>query len=234
MIRIRRAADAASAAAGKGFPALLDLHTGREGTPDVCSYASHYPHIDYVWNGEGFDFGARPAYWLVEIASLVHGLTGDMLGSGESNVFRGMVFGMTQRDQASSQAVWRFWDATRIHEATALFGWWEVDGTPAVVARTAANASVLATTWSSFGSHAVVAVATWGSAALSATLDVDWQALGLDESTASATLPAIEGVQAAASLPSAAGPFELPPNGGLLLLITAPGFEVGEARRPRL
>lgn len=43
MIRIRRAADAAATAAGKGFPALLDLHTGREGTPDVCSYATHYP-----------------------------------------------------------------------------------------------------------------------------------------------------------------------------------------------
>jgi hypothetical protein len=45
MIRIRRAADAASEAAGKGFPALLDLHTGREGTPDICSYATHYPLV---------------------------------------------------------------------------------------------------------------------------------------------------------------------------------------------
>ena len=36
MIRVRRAADAAAAAAGSG-PASLDLHTGREGTPDTCS-----------------------------------------------------------------------------------------------------------------------------------------------------------------------------------------------------
>ena len=46
MIRIRRAADAAASLAGKGFPALLDLHTGREGTPDTCSYATHVSCAD--------------------------------------------------------------------------------------------------------------------------------------------------------------------------------------------
>lgn len=214
-------------------------------------------------------------------------------------------------------------DATRIHEATAFFGWWQVDGAPAVVARATpmppapqncswevaqgaywgasneeclpvqpgvrpgcyqgtelaavktaccadvacagfsfshaalngdgcckaevyeksmepnydgyrkpgwtpptsfCNASVLATTWSSFGSHAVVAVATWCPSAVNVTLAVDWAALGLDAATASVTLPAIEGVQEAATLPGAGGPFEIPPNGGLLMLLAAPGF----------
>ena len=335
MIRIRRAADAASAAAGKGFPAMLDLHTGREGTPDICSYATHYPLMDYVWNGEGFDWSARPAYWLIETSAIIHGLSGDMLGSGERSVFRGMVFGMTQRDLPSSQAMWKFWDAARIHEATALFGWWEVDGTPAVVARSTpappapqncswevargsywgadneeclpvqpgvrpgcyqatelaavkaaccadpacagfsfdhgaqqgdgcckaevnekttnpsfdgfrkpgwappsagcnSSTSVLATTWSSFGSHAVVAVATWCPAEVNATLAVDWAALGLDAATATVTLPAIAGVQDAATLPSAEGPFAIAPNGGLLMLIAARGFVAGPVRRPRL
>ena len=41
MIRIRRAANAGAEARGFGLPALLDLHTGREGTPDAVSYASH-------------------------------------------------------------------------------------------------------------------------------------------------------------------------------------------------
>jgi len=48
MIRIRRAADAGAAERGLGLPALLDLHTGREPTPDACSYASHYPMVDSV------------------------------------------------------------------------------------------------------------------------------------------------------------------------------------------
>jgi hypothetical protein len=93
---------------------------------------------------------------------------------------------------------------------------------------------VLATTWSSFGSHAVVAVATWCPAEVNATLAVDWAALGLDAATATVTLPAIAGVQDAATLPSAEGPFAIAPNGGLLMLIAARGFVAGPVRRPRL
>ena len=144
MIRIRRAADAAAVAAGKGFRPFLDLHTGREGTPDVCSYASHYPLVDYYWDGEGFNWNnAAPAYWLVETSLTVHGLTGDMLGSGERSVFRGMVFGMTQRDADSSQALWKFWDATRINETDALFSWWMADGGSPVVATPVAASAAL-------------------------------------------------------------------------------------------
>ena len=72
-MRIRRAADAGAHDRGLGIPALLDLHTGREPTPPVCSYASHYPFVNTVWNGEGFDFSGDPAYWLVEVSSRVHG-----------------------------------------------------------------------------------------------------------------------------------------------------------------
>jgi hypothetical protein len=127
MIRIRRAADSSAAASGFGFPALLDLHTGRDPAPPTCSYASHYPLVDYLWQGEGFSFTSSPSYYLVEISGIVHGLSGDMLGSGQNAIFRGLLFGMTQRDAVSSQAIWRMWDAVKIEEATALFGWWEID-----------------------------------------------------------------------------------------------------------
>jgi hypothetical protein len=317
MIRIRRAADAAAASSGKGFPALLDLHTGREPTPDTCSYASHYPLMSYVWNGEGFDFGAPPPYWLVEISTTIHGITGDMLGSGERSVFRGLVFGMTQRDAVSSQAIWRTWDATRISETDALFGWWELDGPHAVnisfsqarVAASACNftitkgsyrgsaneqclqpsgptpgcwavaydlatveaaccadaacagfsynpvvqegcckidqegstsnpaydgytkngwypprppfACVLATVWSKFASHSIVAVANWCGGPTNVTLDIDYDALGLSPTSTNATLPAIDGVQAFQQLSSGAGPFELGADGGLFLHLVA-------------
>lgn len=314
MIRIRRAADAGAAAAGRGFPALLDLHTGRDGTPDACSYASHYPMIDYAWNGEGFDFSAPPAYWLVEISGAIHGVSGDMLGSGARSIWRGLVFGMTQRDAVSSQAIWRMWDATNISACDAFFAYWEVDGTPAVTAtadggppaagacnytvtRGAYSGSaneqclppsgptpgcwstpfdlaavqaaccadaacagfsfapasglgcckadqrglthnadydgydkvgppapcpVLATTWSSFGSHAVVAVASFCGRAANVTLAVDWDALGLDAATARASLPAIDGVQAPATLARAEGPFAVGVDGGFVMLLQAP------------
>lgn len=98
MIRIRRTVDAAATQLNRGFPPLLDLHTGHNPSPPTCSYASHYPLMDYVWNGEGFDWNAKPAYWLIETSGIIHGLSGDMLGSGSKSIFRGMVFGMTERN----------------------------------------------------------------------------------------------------------------------------------------
>ena len=123
MQRIRRVADAAAAVSPRQLTPLLDLHTGEDPSPPAVSYASHYPMIDYVsqrggaqpprvpvglgsravclavqiWNGEGFDFSGSPAYWLVELSSRIHGLSGDMLGGGPGSAFRGMLYGMTAR-----------------------------------------------------------------------------------------------------------------------------------------
>ena len=147
MIRVRRAADAAAASANRGFPtALLDLHTGREGTPDTCSYATHYPLVDYVWNGEGFDFSAPPPYWVMEISGAAHGVSGDMLGSGARSIWRGLLFGMTQRDAVTSQAIWRFWDVVKIQEATALFAFWELDSHAVNASATSLTTTSTATT----------------------------------------------------------------------------------------
>ena len=326
MIRIRRAADAGAAARGLGLPALLDLHTGREGTPDACSYVSHYPLVDSIWNGEGFDFSAAPAYWLVEIASRVHGLTGDMLGAGVDAAFRGALFGMTTRNSNAAPAWWRAWDATNIAAAAAdaVFSTLDLlpspvavvngsscgggptpnpgscnwthtanayydgapcgqaagnelcfgDGTPTgrlTLAQAQARCcndticagfsfspgassgcfkrsnsclvnaggvdgyqkpgfvpapapggagATHATVFSAFASHAIVAVATWCPAGQHATLQIDYEALGLDPARLNVTAPAIAGVQAAASFPSAEGPFALT-GGGIFLLLQA-------------
>ena len=327
MIRIRRAADAASAAAGRGFRPFLDVHTGREGTPDVCSYATHYPLMDYFWNGEGFDWSqnSQPPYWLLETSLTIHGMTGDMLGSGAGNIFKGMLFGMTMRDADTSQAIWKFWDATNISATDAHFAWWMADADgPAVNVSFAAPPALpapaapynctwqvsqdkyygsqnepgcfyppqgptagcwpsghtledfkaaccgdveclgfsfnpsqssgcckrnldgpfslageqgfvkqggpppppcaalpLASVWSKYGSHAIVAVASWCPSAVNITLALDWAALGLDPSTARAELPDIAGVQVGRALPGAEGPFEVKNEGGLLMHISA-------------
>jgi len=325
MIRIRRAANAGAEARGLGLPALLDLHTGREGTPDACSYASHYPLVDSVWNGEGFDFSALPAYWLVEVSSRVHGLTGDMLGAGVSAAFRGALFGMTTRNSAEAPAWWKAWDATGIAAAAAdsVFSTLDLlpspvqvvngttcsggappnpgscnytvtrdsyydgnpcgnaagneycfgDGSPVspltladAQARCCADAlcggfsyepsgmngcmkrsnsclvhaagingyqkpgfvpqpapgatATHATVFSAFGMHAVIAVATWCPDGQSATLQIDYAALGLDPAHLNVTAPAVQGVQAAASYASAEGPFALA-GGGIVLLLRA-------------
>ena len=69
-------------------------------------------------------------------------------------------------------------------------------------------------------------VATFGAQAVNVSLTVNLTALGLD-STAVASLPAIPGVQAGAALPNGpAGPFELQPDSGLLMLIAAPGLRM--------
>jgi hypothetical protein len=80
MQRIRRVADAAAAASPRGIYPLLDVHTGSDPSPPAVSYAGHYPLMDYVWNGEGFDFTGSPAYWLVEVSSRIHGMSGPSKG----------------------------------------------------------------------------------------------------------------------------------------------------------
>ena len=279
--------------------------------------------MDSVWNGEGFDFSALPAYWLVEVSSRIHGMTGDMLGAGVDAAFRGALFGMTTRNSAEAPAFWRMWDATGIAAAAAeaVFstldllpspvrvvngtmcagspapnpgscnwtvtrnsyfdgapcgapagneacfgdgtpdgrlaladaqarccadplcsgmsfnpsvesGCWKrsnsclvgasgVDGyqKPGFVPAPAPGATAThATVFSAFGSHAVVAVATWCPAGQAATLVIDYVALGLDPARLNVTAPAIDGVQGAAGFPSAEGPFPLK-GGGIVLLL---------------
>lgn len=232
LARVRRAANAAAAAIGSPFTPLFDLHTGggaQDPSPPACSYAGHYPFMDYVWNGEDFTFGSGPDYWLIEISSQQHGVTGDLLGSGSSgaSVFRGMLYGMVDRNSAPAQSLWRFWDDVGINATTAI-GWWEDD---AVAFASSAGGcggegTLPVTTYVAFGSHAVIVLASWcgGDAADPAVLTVDWPSLGMNASSAVVTAPAIPSVQ------SAAGPFDanairvpFVAAGGIILVVTNTG-----------
>jgi hypothetical protein len=60
-----------------------------------------------VWNAEGLDFNSGPIYWLVEISGRLHGLTGDMLTHGRSDIHsKGLLFGMTLRNSKTAQGEW--------------------------------------------------------------------------------------------------------------------------------
>jgi len=224
MKRIRRTADAAVAARGNAFPALLDVHTGHEPTPPVCSYASHFPFVDYVWNGEGFNFNEGPSYWLIEVSARVHGLSGDMLGASQDDAWRGMLFGMTCRNKGWSQAVWKLWDAVHIEDTTAV-GWWEsnapvVAGCSCPKAPDDEHKDVLATTYFVHGSHALVVLGSWCAEDTDVTLSIDWDRLGLTQSNVVVTAPAVDGLQPAQRFSSPEGPFKVAGNKGLFLLFS--------------
>jgi len=197
MRRIRKAADQAAKEAGNARP-LLDVHTGRDNSPPAVSYLPLFPYLDSVWNGEGFNFGKNPGYWLVEISGLIHGMSGDRLGGGASEDFKGMLFGMTQRNYASAPALWKFWDAYSIVE-TDMIGWWE-DEVPVTLTYHCVNGSepdnmdIHATSYVAYASHTIISIGSWCPTNTNVTLTVDWAALGMAQQT-SAVVPAIEGMQ---------------------------------------
>ena len=124
MRRLRKVLDRASV--GKEFSPLVDIHTGNIGpsSPSAVSYLSHFPYADSAWNGEGFNFDLDPAYWLVDVSGFIHGIPCDRLGGPDS--IKGMLFGNYQRNSASAEHIWSFWDSVSIQD-TAMVGWWEDD-----------------------------------------------------------------------------------------------------------
>ena len=75
MRRVRKTLDAAAREAGSQRRPLVDIHTGEvRSSPSSLSYVSHFAYADRAWNGEGFDFSQPPAYWLVDISGLQHGV----------------------------------------------------------------------------------------------------------------------------------------------------------------
>lgn len=233
-VSMRRIGKANLAASAGGFTApQFDLHTGHTSAPPFCSYAYVYPYVQKGWNGEGFDFGSPPEYWLVEVSLFAHGLAADRLG-GSSNAtdFRGMLFASTQRNYATSPALWAFWDDVSIQD-TALIGWWDADSPVSLAYMcgcTSCDGRLLATSYVAYGSHAVVAVGSWCDA--ESTLlrvpvtGLDWETLGLSASSVTYAVPGIDGLQDSRDLaPDADGSlvFNLPANVGVIFVIAAAG-----------
>ena len=81
------------------------------------------------------------------------------------------------------------------------------------------NSAVLATTYSAFGRYAIIVLASYCPGSSTSTLALDWVALGLNQATVTMTAPAIAGVQSAASFPDPAGPYSLPGDGGIILVL---------------
>ena len=198
---------------------LIDFHSGNEygyagrRISPANKYMEHFPYINSLWFGEGYDYqNGPPDYWLVEISGIPFGLYGEMLQGG-GNPWRGMIYGMTARLGWGGQPrpTWKLWDEFGIHEAR-MIGYWD-KACPVKTDRP----DVLATAYVKKG-KTLVALASWAPEAVECRLAVDWKQLGLEEQKAHLFAPAIEGFQPAALFgPSDAIPI-YPARGWLLIL----------------
>ncbi|MFH1743681.1 MAG: glycoside hydrolase domain-containing protein, partial [bacterium] len=197
---------------------LIDFHSGNNFHPQYglsnCAnqYMEHFPYIDSLWFGEGFDYNESPDFWLVEVSGIPFGLYGDMLQGG-GNPWRGMVYGMTCRYyyDADPGAVWRFWDGFGIHEAQ-MIGYW-VSSCPVRTGR----GDVLATVYRK-PRKTLISLASWAEDTVQCQLDIDWEAIGLNPEKSTLYAPPIRNFQEAAEFkPTDEIPVE-PGRGWLLIL----------------
>jgi hypothetical protein len=184
---------------------LIDFHSGNDFTfndrrvSPACEYMEHFPYIDSLWFGEGYDYNQSPDYWLVEISGIPFGLFGDML-QDNGNPWRGMVYGMTARyySGADPKHLWKLWDEFGI-EGADMIGYWD-----AKCPVKTDHQDILATVYRK-PDRTLVAVASWardslwGKQPVRCRLKVDWTVLGLNPQTATITAPAIPGFQDAAT-----------------------------------
>ena len=174
---------------------LIDVHSwnhfnARAGFASCANlYMEHFPYIDSLWFGEGFNYNETPDYWLVEISGIPFGLMGQMLQGG-GNPWRGMLYGMSTRLPWSGNpaAIWRFWDEFSIQD-TQMMGYW----LPDCPVRTDQE-DVLATVYRG-KDHTLISIASWAEKTIQCRLTIDWDPLGLARDTVSFYAPLIEDFQ---------------------------------------
>lgn len=201
---------------------LIDFHSGNEfpfhdlRVSPANKYMEHFPYINSLWFGEGYDYNRSPDYWLVEVSGIPFGLYGEML-HGNGNPWRGMIYGMTARyySGADPKHIWKLWDDFGIKDAK-MIGYWSPD----CPVRTDRQ-GVLATVYRRDG-RALISLASWEKDPVRVRLAIDWKSLGIDPAKSRLTAPAISGFQDAASFePSDEIPVE-PGRGWLLIADEAP------------
>ena len=175
---------------------LIDLHSWnhfnkRAGYASCANlYMEHFPYIDRIWFGEGFDYnGSTPAYWLVEISGIPFGVMGEMLQGG-GNLWLGQLFGMTNRLGwgGDPRPIWAFRDAYGI-AGTDMIGFWD----PACPAHTT-DKDVLVTVYQRPG-RTILAVANMSNDYRECRLTLAWDRLGINPRKADFYAPGIAGFQ---------------------------------------
>lgn len=200
----------------------IDFHTCNHYDPlfGLVSCAQLYmdlmPYIDLSWIGEGHSYNRSPDHWLVEYTTLPFGVPGQMLQGG-GNLWRGAVFGMTNRiygNRTNVIPIWQFWDDYDI-QSKEMIGFWDERAMATVD-----NDQVKATLF--YGPRqSILAVACWGDQDQPCTIQLDWEAMGYDPAQIRILQPAIEGFQPALDTPDLQH-LVLPQGKGYLFVIEQP------------
>jgi len=174
---------------------LIDYHCGNHFHKEyglnnnTNQFMEHFPFVDRLWFGEGFNYDEGPDYWLLEISGIPLGLHGEMLGFG--NPWRGMVYGMTNRYPYAGgdpRNMWKAWDEFGISDSQ-MYGYWS-----AKCPVQTNNNDVLATAYVK-KDQTLVSIASWAKEVVEIKLLIDWKALGLDPDKSTFYAPNIENYQ---------------------------------------
>jgi len=172
----------------------------------------HFPYIDSLWFGEGFDYNESPDFWLVEISGIPFGLYGEML-QNNGNPWRGMIYGMTNRLGwgGDPRNIWKIWDDFGIQDAE-MIGYWD----KSCPVKTD-NKDVLATVYRKNG-KSLISIASWAKEAVSCKLMIDWEALELDPEKVTISAPEIPDFQPSAKF-ALSDSISVEPAKGWLLIV---------------
>ena len=153
-------------------------------------YMDLLPYFDLVWIGEGRDYNRKPDHWLVEVSGIPFGLPGQMLQGG-GNPWRGMVYGITNREGWTKwppRYLWQFFDKYQFTERD-LIGYWDErcpvkTGNPDLVASVFRGEDDM-----------VIAIGNWSEEEQTGSLVLDWEMLGMDPGQVNLAAPAIKDFQ---------------------------------------
>lgn len=181
-----------------GHPGIIDLHSANQYNKSdgfnnsSILYMEHFPYLNRLWFGEYFDYEKNNQnFFLTEVSGIPFGLMGEML-QGNGNLWRGMVYGMTNRlgwfKESDPRPLWKAWNEFGI-KGSKLIGYWS-ENCPVKTD----NPNVLATVYQKDG-KAMVALASFANTEANVKLIIDWQKLGVDANKAKITAKAIQNFQ---------------------------------------
>ncbi len=169
---------------GNNFDWLGDFRVS-----SINATMEHLPFVTSLWFGEGFDYDRSPDYWLIEVSGLPFGVSGEMLNYQDGgNPWRGMLYGMSGRQNVTAPAMYEFWDAYGI-QSTKMIGYWN-HNCPVKTD----NKDILATVYVKNG-KTLISIGSWAKTKTDISLKINWKALGLDPSKATMKAPAIRAFQ---------------------------------------
>lgn len=197
---------------------IIDLHSAnqfneRDGfINSAFLYMEHFPYVTRLWFGEYFDYNADPDYWMTEVAGIPFGLPGEMLEKG-GHPYRGLIYGMTTRvyGKYNPKPIWEIFDTYDIGHCQML-GYW-VDDVPIKIEH-----PTLKSTLYLHEDHAVLVIASWSNKNENVSLDIDWDQVPFNESSASCFSPEIRNLQKRKNY-DLNKPMTIPANEGLILVI---------------